>query len=248
MLAGAAPGTLCQEGGIPVSALDAETTDQRVEYACPRCDGVVAEDDTVCPHCGQQLEAVAGEEEELLVAPANTEAVAARPVNPLSLEPLSPLSLVGVFVGVIVGLLLLVVAVLLALVGVVGVLVSGLEVDIGGVISGFFVLGLAIGLGAAGVSLLRRARRAWEGDQNLEAVAAEEGEFLVSSAADEEHPVVSEGTGPVAIVGFLLLAAAAVLALYTLDVVFAESPLLGLSLLGISVGLGVVAGWMMIRA
>jgi endogenous inhibitor of DNA gyrase (YacG/DUF329 family) len=68
-----------------VSPLDTETTAQRIEYACPRCEGLVAREDTVCPHCGQQVDLVAAEEQESPVPPADAEAVAAGPVNPLSL-------------------------------------------------------------------------------------------------------------------------------------------------------------------
>jgi hypothetical protein len=73
---------------IPVSALDAETTDQRVEYACPRCDGVVAAEDTTCPHCGQQLEDV----DEL-------EAVAAAEEEPRPTPETKPLSAREIHVG-----------------------------------------------------------------------------------------------------------------------------------------------------
>jgi uncharacterized RDD family membrane protein YckC len=43
-----------------------EATRERVEYACPRCDGVVAAEDVVCPHCGQALEAVAAADERVV--------------------------------------------------------------------------------------------------------------------------------------------------------------------------------------
>jgi hypothetical protein len=158
-----------------VSALDAETTGQGIEYACPRCDGVVAREDSVCPHCGQQLErecgisewaeSVAGEEGETPVPRASAEAVAARHVNPLSL--------LGVFLGVTVGVFLLIAAVLLALFALfvaLAILVSIVkdgwdEYSAPILFTDVLAFGIAIGLWAAGVSLTRRSRRAFEGDR-----------------------------------------------------------------------------------
>jgi RNA polymerase subunit RPABC4/transcription elongation factor Spt4 len=157
---------------MPVSPLDVETTDQRVEYACPRCDGVVDRDDTVCPHCGQQLEresgisewveAVAAVEEELPVPPvppvspvpsAKAETVAARRVNIASLP--------GRIVGVLVGFVVLLVGALIALLGAGGAL-AGSDLDGGpGTAGGLVILGVGVFVGWVGVAIIRLA---WSSD------------------------------------------------------------------------------------
>jgi hypothetical protein len=73
---------------MPLSTLDGDTTKQRVEYVCPRCDGIVAHEDSACPHCGQKLEVVATTEEEEAPAPVGrTEAVVGSACSRLPPQP-----------------------------------------------------------------------------------------------------------------------------------------------------------------
>jgi hypothetical protein len=140
---------------MSISAPDLNPADQRVEYVCPRCDGVVARDDPVCPHCGQALEAIAAAGDERPVPPPTADGIAATHV--------SIGSLLGAFLGVSVGALLLTVGAVFALLGLVGLVIALSERSSDDLVAGLVFLWIAVGLGAAGVSLVRRARRSWSG-------------------------------------------------------------------------------------
>jgi hypothetical protein len=75
----------------------------------------------------------------------------------------SVVSLLGAVLGVSVGALLLTVGAVFALLGLVGVVIAPSERSSDDLVAGLSILVIAAGLGAAGVSLVRRARRSWSG-------------------------------------------------------------------------------------